>query len=222
MKHILKNAPPQYFTEYKATPNVSYDGLHKEELRLSLINEQKGLCAYCMSRINNDWSATHSKYRTEIEHYKSQELYPDFQLDYNNLLGVCNGNAGNPQHLLHCDKSKKGNSILTIDPLSNRCEDLCLYSSDGRIFSKDIEIDHDLNKKLNLNAFHLKNNRKNIIDDAQKRMTRFYAKKGNQDWSKADVEREIKYWEQEDSNGHFKEYCQIAIFYLKNKLKRIK
>lgn len=222
MKHIQKQTPPQYFIEYKATPNATYEGLPKEALRKSLIREQKGLCAYCMGRISEEWNPALSKYKTEIEHYQSQELFPESQLDYNNLLGVCNGNAGNPQAHLHCDKSKTGDMVLIINPLSKRCEDLCSYHSDGRIDSNDKDVKVDLEKKLNLNVYHLRQNRKNIIDIARLRMERRYKKRPQHDWSKTDLDSEIRFWESPDNQGYLKEYCQAAIFYLKNKLKRVK
>ena len=49
-----------------------------------LIKEQKGLCAYCEKKISS--SSTSSN----IDHFKTRNLFPEKTLDYNNLLVSCN------------------------------------------------------------------------------------------------------------------------------------
>jgi len=106
MKHIVKSSEPMSLTTYSSTPNANFDDCNKEDIRKSLLQEQGALCAYCMQRISNEWDSKLRKFKAEIEHYKSQDEYPVLNLKYSNMLGVCNGNAGNPIHKQHCDKSK--------------------------------------------------------------------------------------------------------------------
>lgn len=223
MKYIIKKKAPQSLLDYKHTPNATYDGFGaKDEVRHALIHEQKALCAYCNGRISNDWDSALKKYKTGIEHAKSQDEFPHLQLDYNNMLGVCNGTTkiGENQSVQHCDKSK-ANQLLTIDPLSSHCEKFIRYTPDGRILSDDAAIERDLSHILNLNQPILLRNRKGIIDIVHKRMNRFYPKKEGQGWTKLEIQKEINYWQKEDDDGYLKPYLQIALYYLNNKLKRL-
>ena len=52
----------------------------------------------------------------KIEHWQSQSEHQAKELDYSNMLGVCNGNAGHVQRDTTCD-THRGNSPLTINPL---------------------------------------------------------------------------------------------------------
>ena len=58
----------------------------KEKLRTSLLEEQGYICAYCMKKLEDDFS------KVKIEHYIARN--EENQLDYNNLLAVCKGNEG--------------------------------------------------------------------------------------------------------------------------------
>jgi uncharacterized protein (TIGR02646 family) len=222
MKHILKGNAPQSLLEYKRTPDATYDGFSsKNDVRIALIKEQKGLCAYCNGRISNEWNSILNKPKTGIEHYKSQEEHPHLQLEYGNMLGVCNGvSTDSNSAVQHCDTSR-GSKALTIDPLSISCEKSIKYASDGRILSDEATIQFDLNEILNLNQPLILRNRKSIVDNVLDRMKRYYLKKNNQSWTKAEIEKEINFWCKEDIDGNLKPYLQIAIFYLQNKLKRI-
>jgi uncharacterized protein (TIGR02646 family) len=181
MKHILKGNAPQSLLEYKLTPNATYIGLPaKEDVRILLIKEQKGLCAYCNGRISNEWNGISNKPKTGIEHYKSREKYPDLQLEYSNMLGVCNGvSKENNQAVQHCDASRKGSDELTIDPLSISCEKSIIYGSDGKIKSSDTAIQSDIDDILKLNISLLKRVRKDILDLVVKRLSKSN-KKNNQ------------------------------------------
>lgn len=222
MRHITKGKQPKELTAYQATPNVTYNGFaDKEILRKALIKEQLGLCAYCNKRITNDWDANLRKYKTEIEHYLSQELHPEKQLDYKNFLGVCNGNAGNPPKLLHCDKSRPENSTLAVNPLKKNDIEQIKYKVDGTIFSDNKLIDNDLNKILNLNISYLQENRKKIRQIAIDRLNRYYPKKKGESFTKSELQQELNFWESIDKNGFSKEYCQVAVYFLQNKLRRL-
>jgi len=225
MKHIIKTAEPVSLTTYRSTPNANFDGCNKEDIRLSLINEQGAICAYCMQRISNQWNNKLRKFKTEIEHYKSQDVYPDLSLNYTNMLGVCNGNAGKPIHKQHCDKSKdfeknKKYLPLTINPLNPNCQELIEYKASGKITSKNEIINRDLNIVLNLNEEDLVKNRKKAIDLAVQSIKNAIPKnRKNQDWNKADIKKEKDKWKML-YNSEYQPFCQAVIYYLDKRLKK--
>lgn len=236
MKYILKGNEPRSLTTYRSTPNASFEGCNKATIRLSLIEEQGAICAYCMQRISNKRNSKLSKPCTEIEHYKSQDVFngtngkPDLRLNYNNMLGVCNGNAGFPIHKQHCDKSKdfKKNKVylpLTIDPLHPNCEKLIHFKGNGKIFSKNEVIHRDIDLVLNLNESSLVNNRKIAIDMAilaikSKQKRRQKSNQTESDgWRIAAINQELAKWKQLNKKG-YNPFCQAVIYYLEKKLKQ--
>jgi uncharacterized protein (TIGR02646 family) len=57
----------------------------REKLRENILTkEQKGLCAYCEKKISSDRAVSN------IDHFKTRNLFPEKTLDYNNLLVSCN------------------------------------------------------------------------------------------------------------------------------------
>lgn len=68
MIFINKNEEPKSLTEYRNQPGAVWDGENftpiKDQIRLSLLREQRFLCCYCMSRIDED--------TMKIEHWHSQ------------------------------------------------------------------------------------------------------------------------------------------------------
>lgn len=209
MKRIVKGKEPQSLLTHRLKSFADYENYpNKDELRASLLTEQGHICCYCMQRISDS--------KMKIEHWKSQDEYPLLQLDYNNLLGACQGGEGSPSHLQHCD-TKKGNTEITINPLDNNrnCEDLIKYAGDGRIYSYDLIMNHELNEVLNLNMQTLKNNRGDILKLVIQKLTQ-ERPQGN--WTVAILTQEINKWSNKKEDGKYKEYCQIVIFYLKKKL----
>lgn len=214
MRPILKGTEPQTLTLYRRfTPDGNYRGYHDNgELHESLVTEQRGLCCYCMSRITTD--------TVSVEHWHCQSDDSHDDLDYDNMLGVCDGGEGRlPSDMFHCDKSK-GNRPIKFNPANpaNHIEKEIYYSMEGVIKSKDDEFDSDLNKKLNLNQFYLKWNRQGVID-------------GFNDWcvimkktygpvSRELFERKCK-WRVEGT-GTLEPYCQVAVWMLEQRLKRMR
>ncbi len=212
MKRIIKGREPQSLLEHRLKSFADYDNFsEKDELRESLLTEQGYICCYCMQRISAD--------RMKIEHWQSQDEYSEFQLDYNNLLGACEGGQGSPSHLQHCD-TKKGNTEITINPLDNHrnCEDLTRYSGNGQIYSHDVTIDEELNNVLNLNTQTLVNNRKEVLELVLKQLKSQYPKG---DWTEAILNKKIQQWSDRQKDGKHKPYCQIVIHHLKKKLSSI-
>lgn len=213
MKKITKSQEPKSLLEHRLQQSADYDNYpQKNELRAYLLAEQGYICCYCMQRIEDN--------KMKIEHWRSQSEYPDLQLNYNNLLGACEGNQGSPKHLQHCD-TKKGNAVLTVNPLDNvkNCEDLIKYHLNGEIYSDDTVINDDLNKILNLNMQTLKENRKIVLDELVKKLI---SERAKGDWSASMLNRKIQEWSNKQENGKYKVYCQVAIYYLKKKLSQVR
>lgn len=160
MKSIAKGpVPPELIAHQKST-NPTYENFrHRDRLRNALVAEQRGLCCYCQSRIRA--TADHMK----IEHWHSQSRYAGEALDYQNLLGACRGNEGQPKSLQHCDTSK-GDSVLSRNPANpaDNVETHVVYLGDGRISSRDTQFQNELEAVLNLNTPRLVNNRKATLD----------------------------------------------------------
>ncbi len=216
MKHIEKGRPPKSLTEYKSTPSANYDGCNKEDIRKTLLAEQGAICAYCMGRISETWNKNLQKYKIEIEHFEAQnpeDTTSEKTLDYNNMLGVCNGNAGQPKKLLHCDKSK-GNEPLSmlLNPSSENIEQYIAYSSNGKIKSDHQEVNDQLNKVLNLNMQNLVNRRKAQLDIAVNRLKALNPKG---DWKASQLNKELKNWSNRNTKNEFNPYCGIVIYFLK-------
>ena len=129
MRMIKKEAEPPSLTKHRNNSHNdidNYDYDEKEKLRQSLVNEQRGLCCYCMRRIHPNRNSM------KIEHWQSKAHHPDKQLDYKNLLGACLGGQGQPVPLQHCD-TRKGDRVLKWNPAdsSHSIEARILYA-DGR------------------------------------------------------------------------------------------
>lgn len=190
-------------------PGANYaDYRDKDELCQVLMKEQGFICCYCMQGIKAETA--------HIEHWRSQKLYPGLQLEYKNLLAVCDGNSGNPQHLQHCDQSKRDKEI-TVDPTNPGCETLVKFGTSGDVYSDNAKIDQELNTVLHLNLQTFRKNRKTILDIA---IGNLLAVKPEGRWSKPFLKKEIHKWERRGANGKYEPYCRVVIYYLEKKLSR--
>ncbi len=150
----------------RSTPDASVDWgelKNREPIRESLCREQGNLCAYCMRRISA--GASH------VEHIVPQSMCkPGQDVDYNNMLAVCDGNenAGNEKGLT-CDRHRR-NTPLTVNPLKPETLENIAYRSNGLIYSTDESIHVDLVDTLNLNceAAYLPENRKAVMAEFNK------------------------------------------------------
>ncbi len=237
MKYIEKHLGNEPFTlkEYRSTPNATYKGYtdsYKEEdlnrqdlsykketgqapkpLKMALCKEQGYICCYCMRRIDEE--------RVTVEHYITQERHPDSpyseqihkdnQLIYSNLLASCNTGERNCSGI-------RGNSPLIINPLSILIEQQISFQKDGKIISSSPQIAKDIDI-LMLNsketAFQLLENRAVILEKVRSSLP-----KSSKSWTKAQLQAELKKWENPDKQGRYRPFCQIAIAYLQSKLKK--
>ena len=165
-------SPKEQFDELK--------GDDKREVTERLIQDQGGLCVYCMSRIpvpltNRDPGII----ETSIEHFIPLEL-PDNQdvgqaLDYQNMFAVCHGNMRKRKKGIRrtrgksdltCDKHRENDAFRKIDPLREDTLETIFYKMNGEIDAKDPDIKYDLTVTLNLNCptAPLVNERKAALD----------------------------------------------------------
>ena len=208
MKAIVKQQEPKSLTAHRKNPPCDFDNYkHKDDLRHTLVSEQRGLCCYCMGRIPSKGG------KMKIEHWRCQSRYPDKDLDYRNLLGACRGGEGQPQDKQHCDTSK-GDDDLLWNPANptHAVEARIKYLSDGTIWSDDTMFDCQLKSVLNLNLAFLKQNRKGVLDAVLHWWTQCKPVPRDR------IEREILRLAPAD--GQLNPYCQVAVWWLNQKLSR--
>lgn len=168
MKHINRKDEPQEFIDWKNLSNndwqPTYDNLQnpqKQAVFQSLLEEQGYICCYCERELrDNDY---------HIEHFKPKDnnLFPELQLEYSNLLCSCQRNTqqGDP---LHCGNSK-GNwfdANFLISPLDQTCEQQFIYTEDGHIYpsTKNNLAAKTTIERLQLDIDKLVNLRMNILE----------------------------------------------------------
>lgn len=208
MRAIQKTEEPVELVAFRAVPGATYDGGNftpvKEKIRESLLNEQYYLCAYCMRRIE--------ALTMKVEHWQSQSDLSNRQLDYKNLLGVCDGNEGKPWKSQTCD-TRKGNSELKFNPSmpEHRIESRIRYLGNGEIKSDDSNFSEQIEKVINLNWTRLRENRRAVIDAVDQVLGK---RQGTR--TPTEVRKLISQWE--PANGRLQEYCGVAVYFLKKKL----
>ena len=137
MIEIKKGSEPKELLEYRKQKFSSYADMPtnvKKEVIKSLLSEQGHLCAYCMSRIDEN----EGKHKTTIEHCLPQAVTSE------NEDKSCDAKRGS---LKDIQQSMKKINVFDGTTLSD-----IKYSSDGTIYSNDKDLDEDLNLRLNLNC----------------------------------------------------------------------
>lgn len=209
MRKIVKQKEPKEWTEYRLTPGVEYRPI--PELRDALLKEQGYICAYCMRRI--PVKDRNSNETTRIDHKLSRKNHPELQLNYTNMAICCPGAIDND---FHCDKLKEENDI-TFDLSDDRFFETISYSSkDGEIKSSDEEYNRQMNRLLNLNHSLLKRNRLGTLRGVIAMMN----KENRKGWTAADIRRMIEIWDNKDSDGQYKPYNGIVLWFLNKRLRQ--
>ncbi len=235
MINIVKYTEPPSLEQYRDElfesaenlPDKAYYGLSKEprdDIKEQIPKEQGYICCYCMSRI--------SKSNMRIEHWQERGIYPNKQLNYDNLLGACHGNERKPRKKLtpedeeHCDVirghiEKEEDAQVKYNPANplHNMKLLIKYKNDGTIYSSDINFDTQLNNVLNLNFKRLKRNRISLWNGIKKGWDKKFKGKSV---NKKTVENLIKLWDSTDHEGKRKEYCGLVLYFLEKKLKQVK
>ncbi|MGL6131618.1 MAG: retron system putative HNH endonuclease [Fusobacteriaceae bacterium] len=211
MLKIDKKNPPRELGAYRKDSESSYENMPadlKRELRESLLEEQGYLCAYCMTKLENN------SMKTKIEHYIPQDSDITKELDYSNLLIVCKGNEGSKFEEQTCDTKKK-NRLLTINPQKSEDIETIAYSSNGKIKSSNHNFDDELNKILNLNYSkgYLIGNRRESLE-----AIKAYLHKNPGTCSKNELRKLYEKFLTKKQDGSYAEYLGIILWYLKKKL----
>ena len=144
------------------SPKEAYKRLKKPlkaQVRQCLVDEQGGLCAYCMCKIpRSDVNPLITP--IIIEHIIPRD--PDDGrdvgqgLDYNNLLAVCHGNKdihGSRKFAdLTCDAHRENTEFRKINPCKPETLASIIYSLNGKIDATYHDVKFDLVDTLNLNC----------------------------------------------------------------------
>jgi uncharacterized protein (TIGR02646 family) len=207
MRSIQKRTEPRSLTEHRSSPFATYDNYKdKDGLRKALVNEQRGLCCYCLGRIRPDRSAM------KIEHWHAQSQHPDEQLDYRNLLAAC---LGKTRELVeHCD-TMRADEPLAKNPANplHRVEDLIVFRGDGTIYSHDTAFNRELDEILNLNTPYLKNRRKEML-------RAFLDRIGREGAREQQLRKELGDYSGESHSRNLEPYCMIVVAWLRKRLAR--
>lgn len=165
---ITKKAEPDGLAELRQqaierglSPEEAYDTLCnplKEHVRDSLVEEQGGLCAYCMCKIPR--SDAGDQPPINIEHFISQNPVSRMDvgqgLDYNNFFAVCHGNRGRRgtrrKRDLTCDAHRGNTELRKVNPLDPTTLASIYYDLQGKIYATDPDAQFDLDHTLNLNC----------------------------------------------------------------------
>ena len=123
MRKINKrNQEPQSLTRFKRTrPNADYNDLgyqEREDIRLSCLQEQFYLCAYCCAAIKDINDSMN-------EHVEARRLAPNRSLDYTNIVASC-------KTLNQCDKAHDSQP-LPLTPFMDECETQLKFKISGRV-----------------------------------------------------------------------------------------
>lgn len=133
MKHIVKQAEPQEFMDWKALANDDWQPTYgtlssavKNTVKRSLMEEQGYICCYCECRLEDNDS--------HIEHFEPQSAGNTDPLDFSNMLCSCQNQLakGDPRH---CGVLKDDwfDDALLISPLDLGCETRFAFDGDGLI-----------------------------------------------------------------------------------------
>lgn len=101
-----------------------FDRLPKENIRQSLLEEQRYLCAYCMRRLENNGRIT------SIKHWYPLSRSKEKALAYENMLEVCDGGRNwkeKGKSFLCCDAYKGEEAEMTLFPLNCVQMDMITY-----------------------------------------------------------------------------------------------
>ncbi len=215
MRAINKGHEPASLTEHREGQFNNYNNYaNKNDLRQALVTEQRGLCCYCMGRIYPN------PQKMKIEHWHCQTHYPNEQLNYRNLLGACLGGHGGGKKSQHCD-TRKGDEDIKWNPAdpARIIEDRITYEYWGHIRSNEAIFDHQINDVLNLNLPVLRQHRKVLINTIIRWWKREKAR-GNGRVPRSRIDRKRN--QILNGNGVLRPYCQVAVWWLDQKIARIK
>jgi uncharacterized protein (TIGR02646 family) len=163
MLQVTKEEPEFFISKKKkiSSPNQSSSWEEISEVRYDLRkhileNEQHNLCVYCEKKITAD------KEKSNIDHFKTRNLFPHLTFEYTNLFVSCNNSN-------HCSsyKDKKGLSIEQFNDLLHPFENIentIDHTYTGELEAKNSKGNFTI-EALNLNYISLIEERKVIISN---------------------------------------------------------
>lgn len=196
----------------KGTPDTTLSwrnvtGFERNATLRALLEEQGGLCAYCMRRVGPESS--------HVEHIVPQSVAAGgddpLSLDFGNLLAVCDGFEGSGEGLT-CDRAR-GDASLTVNPLRPETLSSIRYRRDGVIGADDPTINDDVVRTLNLNQPLLVRNRR----EALRALFSMLDKKGKKDGSQGVVNLCRRYIDDHLSDPKKREPFDGAVIYFMRK-----
>jgi uncharacterized protein (TIGR02646 family) len=208
MRNINKAHEPASLTAFRALNPTDYNGYpDKDELRESLVAEQRGICCYCESRIKPEIGSI------RIEHWASQSAHRDLRLVYGNLLGACMGLEGDPEEDKHCDVYKADKNLCRnpADP-GHDVEVVLRFLSDGTITSSN----DLLNTVLNLNHPFLVSSRKSALTS----FIKYVQIRGDVLTQRHGWERILEECTGANDNEDLKPYCSVLTYWARKHLAR--
>lgn len=187
-----------------SNPGATYDNGPadmKSEIQQAVVNEQFGLCCYCMQRISPE--------TVRVEHVLSQKKHPTQTLDYSNMAGACSCSKGLPKEQQYCD-IYKGEMDFTFN--LSCIQDKIQYEPQGKIKSSNSHLDDQLNNVLNLNVKYLVEQRRAVREI----VTHFLSLEK----TRGEIQSKIKQLSS-PRNGMKDIFCGVMIFFLQKRLARI-
>ncbi len=192
MRHIKKLSEPRTVTDTRcaATGDLSravFDQLDKNAVRKQLAEEQGWLCAFCMERISEESVDDRGEHVMKIAHRIPIAVDSQQALNWQNLLGSCDGGQRRRGATQTCDYAQ-GSQAITVDPTKQESIDRLSYEhgSGGGLFitSKDPALLADVQRTLALNAGDLPKNRAQVRKAFQEKCRREGPKEvyGKQAW----------------------------------------
>jgi len=203
MRRIEKSPEPAALVAHREHGG-SYDSLHRADIRPQLLEDQRGLCCYCLKRLKDRPG------QIKVEHFRPQHRHPELELSWHNLFAACRGGMGQPPAQQHCDTAK-GGQRCDLDPLTVREADF-RYHADGRISHQDPELDRQLNEVLHLNTPAIRRRRQATLDGFIRAMSQ---RKGT--WPRAVLERELT---RRLEKNPLDPYCMVIAGWLRRKLRQ--
>lgn len=252
MIYIQKKHEPLIFKQYKKDCEASFDktasykNLSEKEankevfkqLRLSLLEEQKYVCCYCLQRIPEQPPKSKNKNKQEVikemlnlQKMKTEHFHPKrgkdgseaLELDYSNLLAACKGNE-HGEGKKHCDVTK-GSTLLKhiLNPALGKAKDfkttikykVKVKSKEVIILSQNEDINTELNKVLNLNEQSLRSKRFSVWNAVWRKI-------GQKDINVNRIENLLAEYEPNSDKVELRPFCDFITEWLKNHLRKYK
>jgi uncharacterized protein (TIGR02646 family) len=164
MRKVDKKQEPLCLQAHRAQQDAVYENLPSgcpEAIRQALVLEQGSLCAFCMCRIKPVAGSMKIAHRYPREAPNGREGKRDLQ--WKNLLGACMGGEGKPANLHTCD-TKQGSTIIALDPTEEPHMAQITYSTTGKVQSRNLDHQKEIDDVLNLNCKPLINARASTLE----------------------------------------------------------